>query len=343
MMLEEMKKYLKEEAASVYDEAQHSCRNTIEVAKQCIQSFGKEGRIDLGDLCFVVVGSTGRNEALAASDFDLVPIARTRCSLKEYRTQDACLRKRLAEALKMKVSEGQNLTRADTVGNLIERESIGGSRDSSQNLTRRILVLTEGRQVGGEYELSVVKKEILGAYEGAERSRGRHILSLCNDIARYYRTLYIEYKTKADSEEDNWCTRNLKLRHSRKIWYFSCMATIAQLAQEYPRGGTEYRDRLTKAFEVSPVARLAEALGELQGFEVGRLLETYSVFLRFMSVESHRALLSKVTHQKRYEYSPENPFPMLKYNSDLLHRHILDIVDGMERSTRQRVLDWFLF
>ena len=89
-----------------------------------------------------------------------------------------------------------------------------------------------------------------------------------------------------------------------------------------------------EAFEVSPVARLADALVGSQGFEVGRLLETYAVFLRFMSHDSHRELLSKVTHQQRYEYSLDNPFPMLKYNSDLLHRHILDILEGMERSTR---------
>ena len=334
---------MKKDAATVYENAQKWCDAKIADAGCCIQNFANEHGLDLADLCFVVVGSMGRSEALAASDLDLVPIARTGSALEQYECRDSQLREHLCEALATKVSKGKHLTKADTIASLIRRESIGGDDDNSQNLTRRILVLTEGRQVSGGYALRKVKKDILGAYGGEERSRGRHILSLCNDIARYYRTLCVEYKTKADKEEENWCTRNLKLRHSRKVWYFSCVAAIAKLAEEFPRGDSEYKDRLLEAFEVCPVSRLVNALGDSQGFEVGRLLETYSVFLRFMSDESHRALLSRVTHENRYEYSSDNPFPMLKFNSDLLHRHILDIIEGMERSTRQRVLDWFLF
>ena len=343
MISGELKRYLKKEDIAVYEEAQEWCDTKIAEAKRCIKLFQTTQQVDLNDICFVVVGSMGRSEALAASDLDLVPIARTRCALEQYESKDAQLRELLCEELKMKVSKGQHLTKADTIGSLIERESIGGDDDNSQNLTRRMLVLTEGRQVGGGFELRRVKEEILGAYEGDERSRGRHILSLCNDIARYYRTLCIEYKTKVDNDQDNWCTRNLKLRHSRKIWYFSCVALISKLAESHPLGDNEYRDRLLEAFEVSPVTRLVNVLGESQGSDLGRLLETYSVFLRFMSQESHREHLSKVSHEGRYEYSIDNPFPMLKFNSDLLHRHIFDILEGMQRSTRQRVLDWFLF
>ena len=343
MISGELKKYLKKEAAAVYEEAREWCDTKITEAEGCINHFQATRQVDLNDICFVVVGSMGRSEGLAASDLDLVPISRTGCALEQYESKDAQLREVLCGALELKVSKGQHLTKADTIDSLIKRESIGGEDDNSQNLTRRMLVLTEGRQVGGGFELRKVKEEILGAYEGEERSRGRHILSLCNDIARYYRTLCIEYKTKADNEEDNWCTRNLKLRHSRKVWYFSCVALIAGLAESYPLGGNEYRDRLLEAFEVSPVTRLVDVLGKSQGAEVGRLLETYAVFLRFMSKKAHRERLSGVSHEDRYEYSLDNPFPMLKANSDLLHRHIFDIVEGMQRSTRQRVLDWFLF
>ena len=343
MISEELKRYLKKEAVAVYEEAQEWCNTRIAAAEKCIEHFQSTQHVDLNDICFVVVGSVGRSEALAASDLDFVPIARTGRALEQYESKDAQLRDLLREELKTKVSKGQHLTKADTISSLIERESIGGDDDNSQNLTRRMLVLTEGRQVGGGFELRRVKEEILGAYEGEERSRGRHILSLCNDIARYYRTLCIEYKTKADNDEDNWCTRNLKLRHSRKIWYFSCIAVISGLAECYPLGDNEYRDRLLEAFEVSPVTRLVNVLGASQGAEIGRLLEAYAVFLRFMSRKSHRERLSEISHEDRYEYSLDNPFPMLKFNSDLLHRHIFDLIEGMQRSTRQRVLDWFLF
>ena len=336
-------RYMKQEAAAVYRDAQTWCDQKVEQAGECIRRFEASEQVDLKDICFVVVGSTGRSEALAASDLDLVPIARTDKALEEYEEKDAELRRLLGETLGVKISKGEHLTKADTIAQLVERESIGGDDDNTQNLTRRMLVLTEGRQVASGYELRKVKEDILRAYEGEERSRGRHILSLCNDIARYYRTLCIEYKSKADSDADNWCTRNLKLRHSRKMWYFSNIVLFAKLAECYPRGDTEYRSGLLQELEVSPVARLGRALQDSQGFELGRLLESYAFFLRFMSNQSHRKRLSTVTHEKRYEDLIDNPFPMLKFNSDLLHRYILEIIEGMEQSTRRRVLDWFLF
>ena len=130
-MSKEIKRYLKDDAATVYDDAHAWCYKTIKEAESCIQLFEQEEHIDLKDLCFVVVGSTGRSEALAASDFDLVPIARRACSLAEYVDHDARLRELLTEALKMKVSKGQNLTKTDIIDNLIERASIGGEHDNS--------------------------------------------------------------------------------------------------------------------------------------------------------------------------------------------------------------------
>ena len=334
---------VKTETADIYRKAQAWCDQKIERAGECIHSFEASRQVSLKDICLVVVGSVGRSEALAASDLDLVPIARTAQALSEFEKWDSDLRKDLSQTLGVKVSKGEHLTKADTICNLVETESIGGTEDSSPNLTRRILILTESRQVGSGYELQTVKKGILEAYEGEDISRGRHILSLCNDIARYYRTLCVEYKTKADGDAESWCTRNLKLRHSRKIWYFSSIVMFAKLAERYPRGDESYKLQLLQELEVSPVARLARVLEESQGFELGRLLEAYAFFLRFMSNQSHRERLSKVAHEDRYDDLLDNPFPMLKFNSDILHRHILDIIEGMQQSTRRRVLDWFLF
>ena len=131
-----VEKYMQAEAAAVYRRAQDWCDAKIADATKCIQLFKDNEQVNLADLCFVVVGSMGRSEALAASDMDLVPIARTRCALEEYMNRDAQLRRQLSEALGMKISEGRHLTKADTICNLIERESIGGDNDNSQNLTR---------------------------------------------------------------------------------------------------------------------------------------------------------------------------------------------------------------
>ena len=192
---------VKEEAAAIYKEAHAWCEKKVKQAGKCIKCFEDSEEFELKDICFVVVGSVGRSEALAASDLDLVPIARTNEALRKYEDVDAKLRRLLGDELEVKVSEGKHLTKADTIGSLVERTSIGGDRDSSQNLTKRMLVLSEGWQVGGGYDLTAAKKEILEAYAREERSSGRHILSLCNDIARYYRTLCIEYRLRRTAME----------------------------------------------------------------------------------------------------------------------------------------------
>ena len=295
-------------------------------------------------MCFVVVGSIGRNEALDASDLDIVPVARNDDAFRGYQSSDQRLRSALRKSLGVKVSKGQELTKPASITSMVEAESIGGSRDSSQKLTKRILVLTEGREIeiGGSFRIEDVSLEILQAYGSKERTSGRHTLSLCNDIARYYRTLCVEYKTKADVEGADWCTRNLKLRHSRKIWYFSNIVAVVNLAESFPQGDAEYNDKLRQEFLKPPLVRLGDALLRDQPIVTGRLLEAYAYFLEFMSKRENRQALAKVEHSERYKVGLGNPFPMMKFNSDLLHQHMVQIVNGLPLTTRQRIFDWFL-
>jgi hypothetical protein len=89
--------------------------------------------------------------------------------------------------------------------------------------------------VSGSLEIEAIRRRILEAY-AEERTSGRHVLSFCNDIARYYNTLCIEYKAKIDEEGKDWCTRNMKLRHSRKLWYFSNILSIVNVSEAHPLG-----------------------------------------------------------------------------------------------------------
>lgn len=333
---------MKNESAHVYERASRWCDERVDEAKTHISAFATDNHLDLTQMCFVTVGSIGRSEALDASDMDLVPIANSNDALKAYKDSDRALRQHLRDRMSVDISKGEQLTKPTTICKLVARERIGGSKDNNRHLTRRILVLTEGRQVAGEYDVHAVRKTILQAYGAEERSSGRHILSLCNDIARYYRTLCIEYKPKVEAQGSDWCTRNLKLRHSRKIWYFSTIVSIAKLAERHLRGGSEYEQELLEEFARSPVERLFRALEGVQRTELGQLLETYAFFLKFMSKDAHRRQLSEVSFEERYENELANPFPVMKLNSDLLHRHVVDIIEGMQQSTRRHVLDWFL-
>lgn len=293
-------------------------------------------------LCFAATGSVGRREALEASDLDLIPIAMDSDLLKKWKPNDRPLREALSEHLGIKVSKGEELTEACSLADLVRPEKIGAKEETSAELTKRVLLLTESVQVGGGMPIANVRSGLLDAYGSEHRTSGRHVLSLCNDVARYYKTLCIEYIPRALDPEKDWCTRNVKLRHSRKFWYFSNMMAVATLAEEHPHGDGQFKAAVLEAFSKSPIERLADAVMKRQPLGLGRLLETYGNFLEFMARDENRKILAKVDHDKRYDMVPGNPFPAMKFNSDLLHSEIMAILEEAGVSVRSRVIGWFM-
>lgn len=342
MLSDELKRCTPERAQAVFERALTRSEDLINKAGQLINEFSTTNGLDTSCICFVAVGSIGRKEALEASDFDLIPIAASREKLEYFQPYDKLLRDALIDRLCVKVSRGEDLTKAASVCELTEPDCIGGIKDSSGALTKRILVLTESQQVSGGLSIECIRRSILDAYAKEDRTSGRHVLSFCNDIARYYKTLCIEYKAKIDDEEKDWCTRNIKLRYSRKFWYFANILAIAMIAEIYPLGSDAYVDELLNVFNVPPIERMTMALCKVQPMELGRLLESYSMFLQFMSRPENRAALASVEHDKRYEMELANPFPAMKFNSDIMHSMMTSVLDGLSSSMRNRVISWFL-
>lgn len=316
--------------------------STEKLAK-CSETIGgyleKEG-LAASELCFVAVGSVGRYEALSCSDLDLIPVLGN-LSEDEFKPHDRPIRDAVSASLGVKVSQGDELTRFQRLEELTAPESIGGDKDSNTSLTKRVLILSEGAQAGGGLKLSDVRRPILETYAREERTRGRHLLTLNNDIARYYRTLCIEYKAKVDVGQKTWCTRNLKLRHSRKFWYFSTMLALADHAKKGVETGDALLSRVLDTIGQPPWERLLAGLGT-NTHVAGRVLEPYAWFLDFMSKPQNREALDAVTYEKRYDAEVKNPFPAMKANSDLMHREMVSLLDVVDRPTRDRVLDWFL-
>jgi len=342
MLSAELKRFTPPRAMQTLERACERSDILVSKAEQAIANFSASEGLATQNLCFIVVGSVGRGEALEASDFDFVPVAASAEALDAYAPHDGKLRSELARALGVKVSKGADLTKPISLGELTEADCIGGAKDNSSALTKRILILTEGRQVGGALEIKSVRKAVLEAYANENRTSGRHVLSLCNDIARYYKTLCVEYKAKIDDEEKDWCTRNAKLRHSRKFWYFSNIVAIVKVSADHPLGQTDYVGELLQVFSHTPVERLAGALSPTHPIELGQLLESYFMFLEFMSAEDNRGRLALVEHEKRYDMTPSNPFPTMKFNSEVLHRAMLATIYGLPSSMRDRVIGWFL-
>ncbi len=340
--LEELKPYLKPRSFNVYKRANDNCNKLITEAKDLIENYLLKNDFNTEQVSIVAVGSVGRSEALESSDLDLIPILNNDQIYNLFKIHDQKLRELIKDKLKIKVSRGEDLTKCISINDLTNAESIGGSKDDSGALTKRVLILTESMQVGGGYSLKLIRQKILEAYAKEERTSGRHVLSLCNDLARYYRTLCIEYKAKIDIDDKDWSTRNLKLRHSRKLWYFSNLISIVKLSEVHPRGENDFIQALLKIFDSPPFTRLIDALVETQPIEVGRLLESYSIFLEFMASSNNREKISKISHNNRFKVDSSNPFLAMKFNSDIMHKHLITIIEGLSPTIRRRVIDWFL-
>jgi predicted nucleotidyltransferase len=129
---------------------------------------------------------------------------------------------------------------------------IGGTRDSNENLTRRVLMLLESRFVKGlpgsisERIWENVVKNILKRYfeEDVHFRPGQHRVPrfLLNDITRYWRTICVDYAAKhREQDGKKWALRNAKIRLSRKLLFaagiafcFDCQ--LSPLANRGTRG-----------------------------------------------------------------------------------------------------------
>ncbi len=266
------------------------------------------GRVPV-DTSFVVFGSLARGEFTAGSDLDWTLLIDGRAD----RGHPTAVRE-IAGALTTAGVRGPGPS--GVFGNLAFSHpilhQIGGQDDSNRNTTQRILLLLESLALGPADAHQRVVDLVLERYVQDDRGllfgKGPQLIPrvLLNDIARYWRTVTIDFVNKQNERDDGWALRNIKLRLSRKLIFVGGLLTCfaAELVGEdagLREGGKVVPERVTAFLRRSLQRRPLEALAHVclrQGVQPATaraIFDSYDAFLAILDDKTQREALKRHT------------------------------------------------
>ena len=257
----------------------------------------------------IVTGSLGRGEATEGSDADWLLLI-DGPSDPEHAILARTIRSRIVDVV------GKNVGRTGTFGDIVASHElvhyIAGTRDSNENLTRRILLLSESRALTNPLLRERVIRNVLARYVIHDRSvqsrSGRQTVAhfLLNDIVRYWRTMTSDYASKMwERDREGWGIRNIKLRFSRKLLFLWGLLTcfsgdLFAPADLYDvKNDDEYFSRLAELIrvqtDVPPLEFLACAVLQSEDDSVAEaIFSSYDHFLKVLSDPDARKKLEAV-------------------------------------------------
>jgi len=267
----------------------------------------------------IVTGSLGRGEATAGSDADWLLLVDGR-SDSEHAILANSIRSRISGVVAKDV--GATGTFGDIVRSHELVHYIAGTRDSNENLTRRILLLSESHALTNPLLRERVIREVLARYvihDRSVQSRSGHRQTvphfLLNDVVRYWRTMASDYASKMwERDREGWAIRNIKLRFSRKVLFLWGLLACFSGDLFAPSGlydvesEDDYFSRLAELIraqtEVSPLELLARAVLQSEDDAVAdAIFSSYDHFLSVLSDPGARKKLEAV----RFEDALDDP------------------------------------
>ena len=206
------------------------------------------------------LGSLGRLEASELSDLDFAFLYDSEFVSQE---QAESQRGRSLDVLRKSFDIPEKTFRSAIDLRALIR-NVGGRHDSNDTLTYRALLMTEGAWLHNEVMAKTMKHALFSIYASGEKSRGKFLNTLANDLHRYYRTLCVDYRFKVEEQEKTWAIRLLKLRHSRKLWHLANL--VMQCHSSHAFVDSEARDRdVLEKLDWPPLCRLALGMKYFSG------------------------------------------------------------------------------
>lgn len=181
--------------------------------------------------------------------------------------------------------------------------NVGLDADTNTNLTRRMLLLLESREVAGTVHVDAWQRA-LTCYLNYGVKDFRPPRFLLNDLTRYWRTICVDFEGKHKDTQGNdpkWVSRNAKLRTSRKLLFAGGLVPILLCHLHDRTAMPQFLERWLKA---PPLDRLAAAFlwadAESEG---ARALHAYDRWLAIQLDATARAELKALRHDTRRESS----------------------------------------
>jgi predicted nucleotidyltransferase len=192
---------------------------------------------------------------------------------------------------------------------------IGGQNDTNKNTTQRVLLLLESRPIGKQTEAyHRVIRAVVDRYLEEDTSpldhgeqRYRVPRFLLNDIARFWRTMAVDFATKQrDRGGEEWGLRNAKLRMSRKLIFASGLLACfsvnldpelqKKISTDINDVRFHLRDHIMNYVKLTPLEILAKSI---ESYDVSDgtakvLFGAYTDFLEILDDKKSREALKAV-------------------------------------------------
>lgn len=265
-----------------------------------------------GDAALVAFGSLARLEWTSGSDLDWALLIDGRAD-----SQHLEIAQRLSGAFAengLKTPGATGVFGGLTFSHDLVHD-IGGDADTNQNMTRRVLLLLESRAIDVSDSAQVrdrVLRALLQRYViedagflspegGGESGIPRFLL---NDVVRYWRTVAVDYAHKHRVRgAKGWALRNIKLRLSRKLLFFSGLTSCLAPALEPPSKDRKraWMDSLFKSASRTPLENLSDFIERYSPSMRSAALAAYDGFLSLIEDQGKRRTLEELPPGEAYK------------------------------------------